>query len=108
MVNEDVKKAHGLLPEEDKYKIRDIFIELLKVSGEWDYEVNGLKVDNYLKSDHPEVLKIIGEIPYNLVKQKSTKETKKMWTKIKKLENKMGKKLQKKALMDYFRSKGAL
>jgi len=89
------------LPSTEKMIIRDKFIELLEQNQFVNITTQGLKVDYELSLEHP----LIKEKFPETRPDRGLKKHRKI---IRKIETKLAKKLQRRALMDYFKEKGAL
>jgi len=99
------------LPDSEKAKIRDIFIDLMKEKGFIDFTFNpnnNLDVNYEPSPDQEFVKEICGDLSYNIVKLKGTKETKKLYTKIKKKANKIEGKMRVEAYLTYLKKKGVI
>ena len=99
-------KLNSDMPDSEKAKIRDIFIKYMKELGFINIRLdpnNLLKVDYDINPEQDFVKEICDDLNYEIVKQKSTRKTKKMYQKIKKIANKMEKACQTEALLRYFK-----
>ena len=98
-------KLNSDMPDSEKAKIRDIFIKYMKELGFINIRLdpnNLLKVDYDINPEQDFVKEICDDLNYEIVKQKSTKQTKKMYQRIKKIANKLEKSCATEALLKYF------
>jgi len=100
-----IAKLNRDMPDSEKAKIRNIFIKYMEELGFINIRLdpnNLLKVDYDINPEQDFVKEICGDLNYEIVKQKSTKQTKKMYQKIKKIANKLEKSYATEALLKYF------
>lgn len=104
MSKEKIKLAYDNLPQEDKEKIRDIFIQLLQENHFEVVAVRGLKVDSKILPSHPRLKfltleeKASPHFPENILIRKRRR-------KVEALESKITVRLNAKAIKKFFLTK---